>query len=87
MEVFFILILMLNHENGMEMNQNRWLILVATRFMIILKVKKRDLSVLCQYQAHLKNGDWLHLIQKVDDTALGYAGIYGKEIDALKLKK
>ncbi len=40
-----------------------------------------------QYQAHLKNGDWLHLIQKVDDTALGYAGIYGKEIDALKLKK
>ncbi len=55
--------------------------------MIILKVKKRDLSVLCQYQAHLKNGDWLHLIQKVDDAALDYAATYGKEIDALKLKK
>lgn len=39
----------------------------------------------CIYQVHLKNGVWLGKIAKVDDTPLGYAGIYGKEIDALKL--
>lgn len=37
------------------------------------------------YRVHLKGGDWLSWITKVDDTNQGYAGIYGKEIDAIEI--
>lgn len=39
-----------------------------------------------KYRVHLKAGDWLPWIKKVDDTNQGYAGIYGKEIDAIQIK-
>ncbi len=38
------------------------------------------------YRVHIKNGNWLSWVNKVDDTADGYAGIYGKEIDAIQIK-
>lgn len=38
------------------------------------------------YRVHLKGGDWLPWVSKVDDTNQGYAGIYGKEIDAIQIK-
>lgn len=38
------------------------------------------------YRVHLKGGDWLSWITKVDDTPQGYAGIYGKEIDAIQIQ-
>ena len=38
------------------------------------------------YRVHLKGGDWLNWITKVDDTNQGYAGIYGKDIDAIQIK-
>lgn len=38
------------------------------------------------YRVHLKNGNWLPWVYKVDDTSSGYAGIYGREIDAIQIK-
>ncbi len=38
------------------------------------------------YRVHLKGGAWLPWVNKVDDTPSGYAGIYGREIDALQIK-
>ena len=38
------------------------------------------------YRVHLKNGVWLPWVYKVDNTPEGYAGIYGKEIDAVQIK-
>lgn len=38
------------------------------------------------YQAHIKNGNWLSVVDKWDDTKDGYAGIYKKEIDGVSLK-
>lgn len=38
------------------------------------------------YRVHIKNGGWLSWISKVDNTSMGYAGIYGKEIDAIQIK-
>ncbi len=38
------------------------------------------------YRVHIKNGSWLSWVSKVDNTANGYAGIYGKEIDAIQIK-
>lgn len=38
------------------------------------------------YRVHLKNGGWLSWINKVDDTNYGYAGIYGRSIDAIQIK-
>ncbi len=38
------------------------------------------------YRVHLKNGNWLPWVSKVDDTKEGYAGIYGKTIDAIQIK-
>lgn len=38
------------------------------------------------YRVHLTNGPWLPWVNKVDDTANGYAGIYGREIDAVQIK-
>ena len=35
---------------------------------------------------HLKNGTWLPWVSKVDDTNQGYAGIYGRAIDAIEIK-
>ena len=37
------------------------------------------------YRVHVKGGNWLSWVSKVDDTANGYAGIYGKEIDAIQV--
>lgn len=38
------------------------------------------------YRSHLKGGDWLNWIEKADDTAAGYSGVYGHEIDAIQIK-
>lgn len=38
------------------------------------------------YRVHLKNGGWLSWINRVDNTPNGYAGIYGREIDAIQIK-
>lgn len=38
------------------------------------------------YRVHIKGGKWLAWVSKCDDTASGYAGIYGKEIDAIQVK-
>lgn len=39
-----------------------------------------------KYRVHLKNGKWLPWVDKVDDTNSGYAGIYGRMIDAIEIK-
>jgi hypothetical protein len=38
------------------------------------------------YRVHIKGGKWLAWVSKCDDTSSGYAGIYGKEIDAIQIK-
>lgn len=38
------------------------------------------------YRVHIKNGEWLSWVSKVDDSSSGYAGIYGKVIDAVQIK-
>ena len=38
------------------------------------------------YRVHIKGGSWLPWISKVDNTNQGYAGIYGKSIDAIQIK-
>lgn len=38
------------------------------------------------YRVHIKGGSWLPWVNKADNTANGYAGIYGKEIDAIQMK-
>lgn len=38
------------------------------------------------YRVHLKNGGWLPWVKKVDNTNEGYAGIYGRAIDAIQIK-
>lgn len=38
------------------------------------------------YRVHLKNGSWLDWVHKADSTNDGYAGIYGREIDAIQMK-
>lgn len=37
------------------------------------------------YRVHLKGGNWLSWVSKVDNTSNGYAGIYGREIDAIQI--
>lgn len=37
------------------------------------------------YRVHLKNGKFLDWVNKWDNTSSGYAGIYGKEIDAIEI--
>lgn len=39
-----------------------------------------------RYRVHIKKGNWLDWIDKVDNTSNGYAGIYGKEIDAIQIQ-
>ena len=39
-----------------------------------------------RYRVHLKGGKWLSWVKKVDNTSDGYAGIYGKAIDAIQIK-
>lgn len=39
------------------------------------------------YRVKLKDGSYLSWINKVDDTPNGYAGIYGREIDAIQIKE
>ena len=38
------------------------------------------------YRVHLKNGSWLPWVSKADNTNQGYAGIYGRAIDAIEIK-
>ncbi len=38
------------------------------------------------YRVHLKDGKWLPWVEKADETNQGYAGIYGREIDAIEIK-
>lgn len=38
------------------------------------------------YRVHVKGKGWLDWVSKCDDTSSGYAGIYGKEIDAVQIK-
>lgn len=38
------------------------------------------------YRVHVKGGSWLPWVHKADNTNNGYAGIYGKEIDAIQMK-
>lgn len=38
------------------------------------------------YRVHIKGQGWLNWIDKVDNTNMGYAGIYGKTIDAIQIK-
>lgn len=37
------------------------------------------------YRVHIKGGLWLAWVSKWDDTSDGYAGIFGKEIDAIQM--
>lgn len=39
-----------------------------------------------EYRVHIKGGNWLPWVKKVDSTYQGYAGIYGKEIDAIQVR-
>lgn len=38
------------------------------------------------YRVHIKGGKWLPWVHKADNTANGYAGIYGKVIDGIQMK-
>lgn len=38
------------------------------------------------YRVHIKGGSWLSWVSKADDTNSGYAGIYGRDIDAIQIK-
>ena len=38
-----------------------------------------------RYRVHIKGQGWLNWIDKVDDTNYGYAGIYGRSIDAIQI--
>lgn len=39
-----------------------------------------------EYRVHLKQGGWLPWVSKVDDSADGFAGILGRDIDALQIR-
>lgn len=39
-----------------------------------------------EYRVHLKGGNWLPWVRKADNTNDGYAGIYGKAIDAIQMR-
>ena len=39
-----------------------------------------------KYRVHIKGQGWLGWVNKVDNTPEGYAGIYGKSIDAVQIK-
>lgn len=38
------------------------------------------------YRVHIKGGNWLDWVNKVDNTPNGYAGIFGRDIDAIQIK-
>ena len=38
-----------------------------------------------KYKVHLKGGKWLDWVYKVDNSSNGYAGVYTKSIDAIKI--
>jgi len=38
------------------------------------------------YRVHLRGGTWLPWVTEVNNTSNGYAGIYGKSIDAIQIK-
>jgi len=48
-----------------------------------LQMKATDGTI--YYRVHLKNGAWLPWVAKWDNTSNGYAGIYGREIDAIQM--
>ena len=39
-----------------------------------------------KYRVHIQDGQWLDWVDKVDNTNNGYAGIYGKAIDAIQIQ-
>lgn len=39
-----------------------------------------------EYRVHILGGSWLPWVSKADDTAEGYAGLYGKTIDGLQVR-
>lgn len=43
---------------------------------------------IAQYRVHIKNGNWLPWVTgyNINDSKNGYAGIIGKEIDAIEIK-
>ena len=72
-----------------DLNKNEWLPWVHNRDDYagnlgnnIDGVQIKDAT----YRVHLKRGSWLPWVSKVDDSSEGYAGIYGKEIDAVQIK-
>ena len=75
-----------------EMN-NKWLPIVKDREdyagnlgKTIDGVQMQSNEGKLEYRAHLKDGKWLSWVDKFDDTNSGYAGIYGKAIDAIQIK-
>ncbi len=72
---------------------NKWLPLVTNRDDYAGNLKKdidglqimsEDVSIM--YRVHLIGNVWLPWVDKFDDTSSGYAGIFGKKIDAIQLK-
>ena len=39
-----------------------------------------------KYRVHMQGGEWLNWVDKVDNTNNGYAGIKGKNIDAIQIR-
>lgn len=75
-----------------QLSDNRWLPSVINRDNFAgnkkpidgIQIKSDDYSI--SYRVHLKKGGWLDWVSKWDNTKSGYAGIIGKEIDAVQIK-
>ena len=51
-----------------------------------IQIDSPDSSIAVTYRAHIKGGGWLDYLIGYNDTAGGYAGIYGKAIDAFQIR-
>lgn len=71
-----------------DKNKNKWLPYVTGRNDFAGNKTSIDGVQIkgATYRVHIKGGNWLDWVSKVDDTNTGYAGIYGKEIDAIQIK-
>ena len=75
-----------------QLSDNRWLPTVTNRDDFAgnkkaidgIQIKSEDCTI--KYRVHIKHGDWLAWVDKWDNTKNGYAGIIGKEIDAIQIK-
>lgn len=75
-----------------QLKDNRWLPSVTNREDYAgnkksidgIQIKSDNCKI--SYRVHLKKGGWLSWVSKWDNTNNGYAGIYGKEIDAIQIK-